>query len=265
MVSSTHPTKNDQVDEVALLVGGASFIARHTALALSERGARIAILDQDSQAVADAVAQLEARGARAKGLVGRPYVADEVTRAIREAASELGRLTTVVILSEEQIPGEIHRLDDAEWNRCIEINLHSAYLVAKHAIPYLVQGGGSFTALTSTASVVGLKGTAASSAAMHGLVGMIKSMALDYARQGVRCNVISCGVIDGLTQRPNGSSDDNNIAFQLSRTPVGRPGAAADVANLIAHLSSPDAAFTSGAVHTIDGGMTAGYLNRKDD
>lgn len=153
-------------------------------------------------------------------------------------------------------------MDESEWTRCIEANLTSAYLVARNTIPHLLQGGGSFVVVSTTASVAGLQGSPAASAAMHGLVGLIKAMALDYARQGIRCNIVSCGVVDRMTENPDDGTNQNT--FQLSRTPLGRAGTAIDAANLIAHLTSQEATFTSGAVQVLDGGMTAGYLNAKE-
>ncbi|AFL50351.1 meso-butanediol dehydrogenase/(S,S)-butanediol dehydrogenase/diacetyl reductase [Sinorhizobium fredii] len=259
----TNLRKVNNIDEVALIAGGASEIGVHAAVALTERGARVAIFDHDPQAVSDVIGQLQARGARAIGLVGHAHIAADVATAVKETVSQFGRITTVVISSTLRTPGEVHRLEESEWTRCIEANLTSAYLVAKNAIPHLLQGGGSFVAVSARGSVAGLQGSPAASAAMHGLVGLIKTMALDYARQGIRCNIVSCGVVDPMTENPHDGTHQNT--FQLSRTPLGRAGTAMDVANLIAHLTSQEATFTSGAVQVLDGGMTAGYLNAKVD
>jgi NAD(P)-dependent dehydrogenase (short-subunit alcohol dehydrogenase family) len=151
-------------------------------------------------------------------------------------------------------------MPEAEWHRIIAVNLTGTYLLARHTIPHLlVRGGGNFVAISSDAGLRGSVGFAAYCASKHAVVGLVRCMALDYGRQGVRSNAVCPSFVDtpmadGLLANPN---LPDRRAFER-RAPLGRFARPEEVAEAIAHLASPEASYTNGMLYVIDGGTTAG-------
>lgn len=239
----------------ALITGGASGIGFAVADKLAGLGANVVLADIDSDAARAAAATLTDRGLVAVG--ARLDVTDPASAAaaVDAAVAEFGALHLAVnnagIAGRPNLPTGEYGLDT--WDRTIATNLNGVFYCLRAELPAIVAaGGGSVVNMASMLGSVAATGIPAYAAAKHGVVGLTKTAALDYARQSVRVNSVGPGFIDTPLL-------DGALREQLAeRTPAGRLGLAGEVAELVAFLLSERATFITGSHHLIDGGYTAG-------
>ncbi|MGZ4270453.1 MAG: SDR family NAD(P)-dependent oxidoreductase [Solirubrobacteraceae bacterium] len=231
-----------------LVTGAARGIGRAVALRLGEEGARVARVD---------VAPMDGE------LALRADVSDEaeVRRAVTAAEGALGGLDVLVVNAAVQLTGKDDRADRLDldvWRRTLDTNLTGAFLTAKHgARALLAGGGGAIVVVGSPAGAYGIaRGLQAYAASKAGLVGLVRTMAADLAADGIRVNA----VFPGLTDTPMNdwwTADPALRSEALRAVPLGRPADAAEVAAVVAFLVSADAAYVTGALWAVDGGLTA--------
>ena len=212
-------------DTGVLVTGAASGIGLAVARRLGADGVGVALLDTAGAAAAAAASQIRADGGRAIAIKADVTDEAQVSAAVAEAAAALGGLTGVVANAAVQLTGADARVDElplAVWEQTLTVNLTGAYLTCKHTIPVLRKGGGGSVVITG--SPTGVRGTGAGyhaySASKAGVMGLARVMAADYARDGVRVNV----VIPGFTDTPLVSSLMADSAARekiLSRIPLG--------------------------------------------
>jgi NAD(P)-dependent dehydrogenase (short-subunit alcohol dehydrogenase family) len=244
---------------VAWVTGGGSGIGRASALALAAQGAVVTVGDIDPKAAEFTAAEIVRRGGQARALACDVTRAEDMQAAIRDILEAYGRLD--IAHNNAGWEGPVAKLADVEekdFDRVLAVNLKGVFLGLKFEIPAMVQGGGG--SIVNTASVAGLvahQGASPYSAAKHGVVGLTKTAASEYARKGVRVNAIC----PGWTQTPMlermASSYPRVVEGYLSKNPSGRLGSADEVANLVVFLASDAARYVNGAALAIDGGWTA--------
>jgi NAD(P)-dependent dehydrogenase (short-subunit alcohol dehydrogenase family) len=242
----------------ALVTGAARGIGRATAERLAAEGARVALVDVDAEALADAAAVV---GAGAVALHADVRDEDAVRVAVERATHELGGLDVVVPNAAIQLVGSddrADRLDRAVWQETVDVNLTGAFLAAKHgARALLANGSGAVVFIASPAGTHGIaRGLQAYSASKAGIVGLVRAMAADYAGAAIRVN----GVLPGVTETPMNRWWTGDPALReqvLAPVPLGRAARAEEIAAIAAFLASDDASYVTGALWSGDGGLTA--------
>jgi NAD(P)-dependent dehydrogenase (short-subunit alcohol dehydrogenase family) len=245
---------NPPAGKVALVTGGAQGIGRGVAARLRADGWRVAIADNDAEAMA------ETRTARDEFLALSCDVSEEasVARAVGEVAAAYGRLDALVNNAgiTGASGGPLEALTLAEWNRRIGTNLTGVFLMAKHCAPQLRAARGAIVNVASTRALQSEPNTEAYSASKGGVVALTHALAMSLG-PAVRVNCVSPGWIDVRAWRKSARRDATPLsAADHAQHPVGRVGKPEDVAGLIAWLLSDEAAFVTGQNYVIDGGMT---------
>lgn len=248
--------------EVALITGAASGIGAAVARRLSSRGAALVLIDRSSDNLELQREALEASGAEVRAVVADVTNDDELRTAADEATN-LGGLHTVVACAGIESHGDVTTTSVAEWERTIAVNLTGIFLTARHTVPLLLKSGtGTFTAIASDAGVFGAKDYAAYCASKHGIIGLIKCMALDHGPAGLRSNVICPSfVTTPMAERIFSDTTDAERDYYASSVPLGRFADPTEVADAVAHLSSNEASYVNGHVYRLDAGSTAGYFH----
>jgi meso-butanediol dehydrogenase/(S,S)-butanediol dehydrogenase/diacetyl reductase len=246
--------------EVALVTGAGSGIGAAAAVELAARGAAVAVLDRSVDGAADTAAQIRERDGTAVVLAADVTDDGAVAQAVETAERELGPLSTVVAAAGVEMPGTVTDISLEAWRIALDVNLTGVFLTARHTVPRLREhGGGAFTAVSSDVGFRGSEGEIAYSAAKHGVVGLVRCLALDHGRQGVRANAVCPGfVATPMADRLLGPDGDRS-AYERT-IPLGRFAQPHQIAKVIAHLSSQEASHTNGMLYIADGGASAGFF-----
>lgn len=244
--------------KVAFVTGAGSGIGRATALAFARAGASVTVADISEGSSRETVRLIEKEGGRAIAVKCDVTQAADVKAALDKTVEEFGRLDFAFNNAGiEQRNAAIADFEEDEWNRIMDVNLRGAFLCLKYEIPLLLRtGGGAIVNVSSGAGVIGIKGGGAYSAAKHGIIGLTKSAALDYAAQNIRVNAVAPGYIaTAMMDRFTGGTDEGR-AKVVSEEPIGRMGQPAEIADAVLWLCSDAASFVVGHALIVDGGQT---------
>jgi NAD(P)-dependent dehydrogenase (short-subunit alcohol dehydrogenase family) len=246
-------------DRVAVVSGSGAGIGRAIATHLATSGARVVVVDIDGSRVRNTVDAITALGGTTVGVTADASSNEGVETMLAEATNTYGRLD--ILINNAGVPDywkTLLELSDADWQRNIDVNLTGPFKACRAAVPImLAQGRGAIVNLASISSFRGGRSGLVYTAAKHGVVGLTKAIAIEYANAGIRCNCISPGsVVTSLASMDGMSEEGMKIREKgiVTRPPRAQPD---DIAPTVVFLVSDDSNYINGANIVIDAGWTA--------
>lgn len=244
--------------KVAFVTGAGSGIGRATALAFAREGASVTVADISDESSRETARLIEEQGGSALAVTCDVTRAEDVKAALDKTVEAFGRLDFAFNnAGVEQRNAGVAEFEEEEWDRILDTNLRGVFLCMKYEIPLMLkQGGGRIVNTSSGAGVIGIKGGGAYAASKHGVIGLTKSAALDYAAQNIRINAVAPGYIaTPMMDRFTGGGAEGWEKI-TSEEPIGRVGRPEEIAGAVIWLCSDASSFVVGHALVVDGGQT---------
>jgi NAD(P)-dependent dehydrogenase (short-subunit alcohol dehydrogenase family) len=244
--------------KVALITGGSAGIGKAIAVAFAKEGAAVVVTGRRKDLLEQVVVEIDRSGGRAVAVAGSVTDEVHVRSAVAQSIRAFGTLNILVNNAAVGAFGKLlHETDDATWDEQLLVNLTGVFRMTRAAIPEMLQrGGGTIVNISSVAGLVGFPFSAAYSTTKGGLNAFTRCVAMDYAKQGIRCNAVCPGLVD-TPMAADLISNPERISQVMQAYPLGRPGKPEEVAKLVLYLASDESAWVTGSIYTIDGGLTA--------
>jgi NAD(P)-dependent dehydrogenase (short-subunit alcohol dehydrogenase family) len=246
--------------KVALITGAGMGMGREAAVLFAEEGARVVVCDINERAAGETVALAARAGGEAVAAVGDVAVEADVRRMVEEGVRRFGALHVLYnnagVLWKDK-DRSVLETDSAQWDRVMAINLKSVFWVTKHGIPHLrAAGGGCIILVGSVSALAGFtRAQDAYTAAKGALISLNKSLAIQFARDQIRSNIIHPGIVETPLQAPY-LTDALRAEFKTA-IPLGRIGQPREIAYAALFLASDESSFMTGAEMIVDGGFMA--------
>jgi NAD(P)-dependent dehydrogenase (short-subunit alcohol dehydrogenase family) len=254
-------------DKVAIVTGASSGIGVGIAEVFSEEGARVVCVarrEREGEAVAESIRQ---RGGQAVFIRCDVAKEDEVNAMVRRVVSQFGRVDVLVNNAGVNFVKPFEELTSADWDRVIGVDLRGTFLCIRACIEhFLRQGSGNVVNIATVHTLACLPSAAPYDAGKWGMVGLTKSLAVEYAARGIRFNCLSPGLIDTQiwTDIQAGAEDlEACLAHWRSNIPMGRVGTIREIGCAAAFLASDEASYITGANLLADGGMTSQLVSKE--
>ena len=250
-------------NQVAIITGAGSGMGRVAALLFAREGAKVIVAERDAKTGEETAADVQKAGGEA---LFAPVDVAEEDQVKRMVAATVERFGAVHVLYNNAgiMPGDdgaVTDISEQTWDKILDVNLKSAFFCCKYAIPEMIKAGGG--SIINVASFVAILGCTvpqdAYTASKGGMISLTKSLAVQYAKQGIRANAICPGPIETPLLRTLWTSEEERNK-RLNRIPLGRFGAPEDIVYLALYLASDEASWTTGSVMLVDGGVTSHYF-----
>jgi len=248
--------------KVALITGGASGLGLAVARQMAGSGASLVLVDWDEQSLEAASSEIERSGGEVRSLRGDVSEEATATAAVELAKSVFGRLD--ILFNNAGIDPlrarSVIETEVADWDRILDVNVKSAYLMSRAAVPLMRERGGG--SIVNTASIAGLKPAGdetAYSVSKAAMVSLTGALALDFAADGIRANCVCPGYMEMvMTDRRKDLTEEQQAARATgaaARVPLGRQGTYEEVARAVVFLAGPDSSYITGVALVVDGGL----------
>ncbi len=243
--------------KVAVVTGGNAGIGEAVAKRFAEEGAAVVVTGRRLQELDRVVSVIRHGKGKALGVTGSVTDEAHVQDVARKALDSFGRIDILVNNAGIGDFGKrLHETDDATWANVLDVNLTGVFRMTRAIVPQMIkQGRGAIINVSSVASLVGISGLPAYTASKGALDALTRAVAVDYAKDGIRCNVVNPGLVDTPMAAPL-MADPDRLHPILSQYAIRRPGSVDEIANMILYLASDESAWVTGATFRIDGGMT---------
>ncbi len=243
--------------KVAVVTGGNAGIGEAIAKAFAREGALVVITGRRQGELDRVVSDIVKEQGKAFAVAGSVTDEPHVQETMRRTVQQFGRLDILVNNAGVGDFGKrLHETDDTTWAQVLDVNLTGVFRMTRAALPQMLkQGKGAIVNISSIASLVGLPTLPAYAASKGALDAMTRALAIDYAKEGIRCNTVNPGLIDTPMAAPL-MSNLEQLDSILSHYPIRRAGKPEEVANMVLYLASDEAAWVTGGTFPIDGGMT---------
>ena len=255
-------------EQVAIVTGGANGIGRAIVQRLIENDAQVVIVDIDGEAGEKAVEEVVAAGGTCLSLVGDVSSPEQMEDMVEQVMARFGQIDILinnagVNTRSDRVP--IHEYSLEDWQRIVDIDLTGVFVTSRAVIPEMLKSpGGRIVNISSIAGLVPLRLQCAYVAAKAGVASLTRAMAVELGAQGILVNAVAPGSTltrgtEALFYGPDGAYTEN-AASLLSHIPLGRPGKTDEMAHAVLFLVAPESSYITGAILTVDGGWTAGYV-----
>ena len=239
----------------AVVTGAGRGLGASVAELFAREGARVVVSDVDSTSAHGTAQRIVDAGGEAVGLHADVTSATDAERLTQVAVERFGGLDVLVNNAGIASAGTVCEVTPEEWDRVLAINLKGAYLCSRFAVAHMARsGGGSIVCISSASGVIGQQAQVAYNASKHGVIGLVRCMALDHAADGIRVNAVCPGVM--RTPMLDALSAEQLAALEAMH-PLGRVADPAEIAQAVLHLAGDESSFTTGGVFLVDGGLTA--------
>ncbi|WP_227378662.1 SDR family NAD(P)-dependent oxidoreductase [Haladaptatus halobius] len=261
-----HPDAYDRSDEVAIVTGASNGIGRAVTQYLAAANATVIVADVDADGGGETVAAVEDDGGTAEFVRTDVSDATAVSSLVEATMDAHGSVDVLVNNAGGSFDdGNPDRVEEATWNRVIDVNLKGQFLCAREVLPAMVEsGGGAMVHVSSVNARLGI-GLASYSAAKSGILALSRLVATQYGRHGVRSNAVCPGTIITDASSEKLTTEGPVREEWLDQYPVGRFGRVEDVAAAVSYLTSEAASFVTGTELVVDGGLSAGLDQRLEE
>lgn len=243
--------------KVAIITGGNAGIGEAVAKVFAREGAMVVITGRRRQELDRVAAEIRAGHGTVLAVAGSVTDDAHARATVEETVRQFGRLDILINNAGVGAFGQrLHETDDDTWARVLDVNLTGVFRMTRAAVPaMLAAGGGSIVNISSIASLVGIPLLPAYAASKGALDALTRSVAIDYAKDKIRCNVVNPGLVATPMAEPL-MRNPEQLDPILSHYPIRRAGQPEEVAKMVLYLASDEAAWVTGGTFTIDGGMT---------